>query len=51
METGNTNRFFQFQQFDTFDWYLKLGPLHQANARYFEDQRPDVEQFRGASKL
>ena len=45
METGKTNRTFEFQQFDTYDWYLKLGPLSQANARYFDSQRPTWNNF------
>ncbi len=45
METGKTNKTFEFQQFDTYDWYLKLGPLTQANARYFDGQRPTWNNF------
>jgi putative CocE/NonD family hydrolase len=45
METGKTNKTFQFQQFDTYDWYLKLGPLREANARHFDGQRPTWNTF------
>jgi hypothetical protein len=45
METGKTNKTFEFQQFDTYDWYLKLGPLREANARYFDGQRPTWNNF------
>ena len=45
METGKTDKTFQFQQFDTYDWYLKLGPLRAANARYFDGQRPTWNNF------
>src|SRR3984885_8734264 len=45
METGKTNKTFQFKQYDTYDWYLKLGPLSQANARYFDGQRPTWNNF------
>lgn len=45
METGNTNKPFQFQQYDTYDWYLKLGPLREANARFFQGQRPTWNNF------
>jgi len=45
METGKTNKTFDFKQFDTYDWYLKLGPLTQANARYFDGQRPTWNNF------
>jgi putative CocE/NonD family hydrolase len=45
METGKTNKTFDFKQFDTYDWYLKLGPLREANARYFDGQRPTWNNF------
>lgn len=45
METGKTNKTFQFGQFDTYDWYLKLGPLREANARHFDGQRPTWNTF------
>ncbi len=45
METGKTNKTFDFKQFDTYDWYLNLGPLSQANARYFDGQRPTWNNF------
>jgi len=45
MENGKTNKTFEFQQFDTYDWYLKLGPLSGANARYFDGQRPTWNNF------
>src|SRR5271165_5988365 len=45
METGKTNRTFEFKQYDTYDWYLKLGPLREANARYFDGQRPTWNNF------
>ncbi len=45
METGKSNKTFEFKQFDTYDWYLKLGPLREANARYFDGQRPSWNNF------
>ncbi len=45
METGKTNATFQFKQFDTYDWYLKLGPHSEVNARYFDGQRPTWNNF------
>jgi predicted acyl esterase len=45
METGNTNKPFQFSQYDTYDWYLKLGPISEANARVFQGQRPTWNNF------
>jgi len=34
METGKTNAFFQFDTYDTFDWYLRLGALSNVVGRY-----------------
>jgi uncharacterized protein len=45
METGKENKPFQFGGYDTYDWYLKLGPLRNANARYFDGQRPTWNNF------
>ena len=45
METGKTNKTFQFNQYDTYDWYLRLGPLREANARYLDGQRPTWNNF------
>jgi hypothetical protein len=45
METGKTNRTFEFKQYDTYAWYLNLGPLREANARYFDGQRPTWNNF------
>ena len=35
METGKDVQQFKFDQHDTFEWFLELGPLSNANARYF----------------
>src|SRR6266536_5617577 len=35
METDKTNFSFQFDRFDTYDWYLRLGPLAEIDQRYF----------------
>ena len=45
METGNTNKTFQFKQYDTYDFYLQLGPLREANSRYLDGQRPTWNNF------
>ena len=45
METGKTNKTFEFKQYDTYDWYLMLGPLSEANSRYFDGQRPTWNNF------
>ena len=47
METGKTNFHFQFDKYDTFDWYLALGPLSNVNQKYFHGDDADVERFRG----
>jgi uncharacterized protein len=36
---------FAFDRFDTFDWYLRLGPLSNANRLYFHDQLPTWNDF------
>lgn len=45
METGKENNPFQFDIYDTYDWYLRLGPLSQVNERYFARQRPTWNNF------
>jgi len=45
METGKNNKTFEFDQFDTYEWYLNLGPLREANARYLDGQRPTWNNF------
>ena len=39
----NTN--FGFDQYDTYSWYLSLGALSNANARYFHGQLPTWNDF------
>jgi hypothetical protein len=36
----NANTHFQFETYDTFSWYLALGPLANINARYLHDSIP-----------
>jgi hypothetical protein len=46
METGKTNFSFQFDRYDTFEWYLlNLGALSNANARYFHGTIPTWNNF------
>jgi len=45
METGKENFNFQFDAYDTFDWYLRLGPLANANRLYFKGERPTWNNF------
>jgi len=45
METGKTNFQFQFERYDTYDWYLALGPLSNANALYLHGRLPTWNNF------
>jgi len=45
METGKTNFKFAFDRFDTFDWYLRLGPLSNANKEYLHGAMPTWNDF------
>ena len=45
METGKENTQFKFDRDDTFDWYLQLGPLSEANRRYLDGARPTWNNF------
>jgi putative CocE/NonD family hydrolase len=45
METGKTNVLFQFDRYDTFQWYLALGPLSNVDRRYLHGRIPTWENF------
>jgi putative CocE/NonD family hydrolase len=45
METGKTNYSFKFNRPDTYDWYLKLGPLSEVNAKYLHERVPTWNDF------
>ena len=45
METGKTNFSFDFDKYDTFEWYLNLGPLSNANDRYLKGTIPTWNDF------
>jgi uncharacterized protein len=47
LETGKTNFQFQFDKYDTFEWYLLLGPLSNANKLYFHGALPTWNDFVG----
>jgi len=47
METGKENAPFHFDKYDTYDWYLTLGPLREANRRYLDGARPTWNNFVG----
>ncbi|HEX4004895.1 MAG TPA: CocE/NonD family hydrolase [Acidobacteriaceae bacterium] len=36
----NTNTHFDFDEYDTYAWYLQLGPLTKANAKYLHGKIP-----------
>ncbi len=36
---------FRFPRYDTFDWYLALGPLSNVNAKYFHGEIPTWNDF------
>ena len=40
LESGKDLQHFPFDRFDTFDWYLSLGPLSNVNPRFFHGKIP-----------
>ena len=40
LETSNVLTNFDFDRYDTYKWYLELGPLSNANAKYFHGKLP-----------
>ena len=51
MESGKDVQQFAFDRYDTFDWYLNLGPLAQRQREVPARQDPDLERLRRASRL
>jgi putative CocE/NonD family hydrolase len=45
METSKVNFSFKFDRHDTYEWYLRLGPLANVNARYFHGKMPTWNDF------
>jgi putative CocE/NonD family hydrolase len=45
METGKTNFAFKFDQFDTYEWYLRLGALSNADKKYIHGTLPTWKDF------
>lgn len=45
METTGENFTFQFDEFDLYDWYLRLGPLTNVNNVYFHGKLPTWNNF------
>jgi uncharacterized protein len=45
METGKTNFQFEFDKYDTYEWYLKLGALSNVNEKYLKGKIPTWNDF------
>lgn len=45
METTKDGHFFQHDRYDTYDWYLRLGPLSNVNEKYFKGRIPTWNNF------
>ncbi|HEX5438827.1 MAG TPA: CocE/NonD family hydrolase [Gemmatimonadaceae bacterium] len=45
METSKTNENFAFDRYDTYQWYLDLGPLSNVNAKYLHGKMPTWNNF------
>ncbi len=45
LETGRTNYSFKFDKADTYEWYLALGPLRNANEKIFHRSLPTWNDF------
>ncbi len=45
METSRRQEQFEFDRYDTFDWYLDLGPLANVNANYLKGRIPTWNDF------
>jgi uncharacterized protein len=45
METTREKFTFQFNEFDLYNWYLRLGPLSNVNAMYFHGKLPTWNNF------
>ena len=45
MESSKENADFAFDNPDTYDWYLRLGPLANANAKYLHRKLPSWNDF------
>ena len=44
-EHSKENANFSFDKYDTYDWYLDLGPLSNVNAKYFHHELPTWNDF------
>jgi putative CocE/NonD family hydrolase len=44
-EISKTDSLFPFPEKDTYDWYLRLGPLSNVNSKYFRNRLPSWNNF------
>lgn len=44
-EATKEDAMFPFDQYDTYEWYLKLGPLSNVNEKYFHNKIPSWNDF------
>lgn len=44
-EASKTDTLFPFSNYDTYEWYLKLGPLSNVNKKYFLGKLPSWNDF------
>ncbi len=44
-EASKTDTLFPFDKYDTYEWYLKLGPLSNVNKKYFFNKLPSWNDF------
>ena len=44
-EASKTDTLFPFGDYDTYEWYLKLGPLSNVNKKYFFNKLPSWNDF------
>ncbi len=45
LESSNENENFKFDTYDTYEWYLRMGALSNADARYFHGKLPTWNNF------
>ncbi len=45
METSKENTSFEFERYDTYEWYLRLGPLSNVNEKYLLGKIPTWNDF------
>ncbi|HRI79933.1 MAG TPA: CocE/NonD family hydrolase, partial [Cyclobacteriaceae bacterium] len=44
-ESSKEDALFPFDQYDTYEWYLRLGPLSNVNEKYFHNKIPTWNDF------